>query len=60
MASEAQKRAFKRYYERTKNTHKVYMFRLGKENDADIIAKLDSVPSKVDYLRKIVREDCNG
>ena len=60
MASEAQRLACKRYYERTKATTRAIMFRFSRETDADVLDKLDSVPSKIDYIRKLVREDVQG
>jgi hypothetical protein len=57
MASEAQKAACKRYYEKTKAITKVYMLRLNKKQDADIIAALDGEQNKSDYLRKLIRKD---
>lgn len=55
--SEARKRACRNYYHRHKAVSKPIMLRLNKVRDADIIAKLDSVPSKVDYIRRVVRAD---
>lgn len=60
MATEAQKAACRRYYLKTKGSHRAYMIRLNAESDADVIAKLDSVPSKVGYIRKLVRGDIDG
>ena len=57
MATEAQKEACRRYYARMKGITRVFMFRLNKERDADVIEKLDSVPNKADYLRELVRKD---
>lgn len=34
-----------------------YHLKLNMRTDADVIAKLDSVPSKQDYLRQLVRRD---
>lgn len=55
--SEAQKRALKRYYEKTKDAHRSVLLRFHREKDADVLAKLDSVPSKVGYIRELVRND---
>ena len=30
---------------------------LMRKSDADILAKLDSVPNKTDYIRQLIRED---
>lgn len=54
MVTEAQKRAKKRYDSlRTKQ----YVMRLRIGADADVIEKLDSVPSKTEYIRSLVRQD---
>lgn len=55
MATEAQRAACRRYYERTKKNTKVLVFRLNKTLDKDIIEAFDAVPSKTAYLRKLVR-----
>lgn len=36
---------------------KIVNFRLMTKSDADILAKLDSVPNKAEYLRRLIRED---
>lgn len=52
--SEAQKRAKKRYdMLRTKQ----YVMRLRIGADADVIEKLDSVPSKTEFIRELIRRD---
>lgn len=54
MVSEAQKRAKKKYDSlRTKQ----YVMRLRIGADADVIEKLDSVPSKTEFIRELVRRD---
>jgi len=60
MATEAQRAACKRYYERTKKSHKVYIIRLNRESDRDVIATLDRAGNKTDYIRDLVRGDING
>lgn len=54
MVSEAQKRAKKKYD--TLRTTQIVM-RLRLNQDADVIEKLRSVPSKVEYIRSLVRQD---
>lgn len=39
------------------NNTKRYGFKLNIKSDADIIAKLDSVPNKQDYIRTLIRKD---
>lgn len=60
MGSEAQKEACRRYYQKTKETCRVFAIRLNKEADADVIAALDAAPNKTDYIRSLVRGDNNG
>ena len=54
MVSKAQKAA-KRKYDTLRTTQ--FVFRLRLNQDADVIDKLRSVPSKTEYLRRLVRED---
>ena len=54
MVSEAQKRAKKRY-DRLRTKQYVMRLRIGA--DADVIRKLDSVPSKTEFIRELVRRD---
>ena len=42
-----------------KNNTKQYAFRFMTKSDADIIAKLDNVPNKADYIRQLIRADIN-
>lgn len=39
---------------------KQYIMRLRIEADADIIEKLDSLPNKTEYIRKLIRGDVYG
>lgn len=52
--SEALKKAVKKYDEA--NTVQVKM-KLNLKTDADILAKLDSVPSKQGYIKHLIRSD---
>lgn len=36
---------------------KGYSIKFNAEKDADVIARLDSVPNKMDYLRVLIRQD---
>ena len=36
---------------------KFYHLKLNLKTDKDVIAKLDSVPSKQDYIRQLIRKD---
>ena len=38
------------------NTRKI-MFKFMREKDADILAQLDKQPNKIEYLRRLIRED---
>lgn len=51
----------KRYYDRitrynVKNT-KAYCLRFNKKTDADVIQKLENVPSKMGYIKTLIRKD---
>lgn len=54
--TEAQKRAMKKYYARTKAETRAYMLRFNREKDADVIAKMDAAASKADYIRQLIRK----
>lgn len=60
MATEAQRAACRRYYERNKSLYKVIMLRLNRKNDADVITALDKVPNKTAYIKELVRGDIDG
>lgn len=53
MVSEAGKRAMRRYARKTVQ----FIVRLRKDADADVIARLESVPNKTEYVRRLVRKD---
>ena len=52
--SDAQKRAVRKYNDT--NT-KSYLLRYNIKTDAEIIAQLEKVPSKMGYIRKLIRDD---
>lgn len=54
MSTDAQKRASKRYNDA--NTVQVAI-RLNKATDADVIARLEEVPSKAGYIKQLIRRD---
>lgn len=56
MVTEAGKRAMRRYARKTVQV----IFRLRKDADADIIARLSSVPNRTEYIRELVRRDVRG
>lgn len=56
MTSESTRRALRRYAKKTKQ----YIIRLRKDTDADVIAMLDSVENRTEYIRQLVRRDVNG
>lgn len=51
----------KRYYDRitkyNKKNTKSYCLKLNKKTDKDVIAKLDGVPSKMGYIKELIRKD---
>ena len=54
---EAGLRAQKKYDEAHKDLFKNYHFKLNREDDADIIAKLESVDNKQGYIKDLIRKD---
>ena len=52
--TEAQKRARNKW--QAKAMRQIAL-RFNRENDADVLRKMDSVPNKTDYVRQLVRED---
>ena len=56
MATEAQIRANMKYNE--KNTTQI-KFSFNNKTDADVIAKLQSVPNKQGYVKELIRRDIN-
>lgn len=57
MATEAQKAACRRYYAKTKDTFRCVLLRFNKLADRDVIERIDAQPSKVGYIRQLVRDD---
>lgn len=56
MTTEAQKRARVKYEAKLDS----FILKLNREKDADVIAKLRSVPCITGYIRTLVREDTRG
>ena len=56
MATNAEIRAVNKF---NKEKTKCIQLRLNKKTDADIIAKLESVPSKMGYIKELIRKDMN-
>lgn len=56
MLTDAQKRARARYDKVTK----VFLFRLRRDGDADIIERFATVGNKTEYLRRLVRADIDA
>lgn len=54
MATEKQIRASNKF---NKQGTKCILLRLNFNIDADVIKKLDSVPSKMGYIKKLIRKD---
>ena len=42
-----------------KEKTKCIQIRLNKNTDADIIERLENVPSKMGYIKKLIRDDIN-
>lgn len=56
MISKAQLKAQEKY--RKNNTRNVTL-QLNKNTDKDILKKLDEVPSKMGYIKELIRKDIN-
>ena len=54
MTSEARKRATAKY---DKTHTKQVMLKLNLVTDADVIERLDTVPNRQGYIKKLIRED---
>lgn len=54
MASKAKIRAVDKF---NKEKTKCILLRLNLNTDADVIKQLDSVPSKMGYIKKLIRAD---
>ena len=54
MTTEAQRKAQRRYD--AKNTVQVHI-KLNLRTDKDVLEKLDEVPSKQGYIKRLIRED---
>lgn len=57
MATEAQKRAQKKYDEANKDKWRMIHLKLNRETDAEIIEKLEQVPSIQGYIKDLIRAD---
>lgn len=53
MTNDAAKRAMRRYAKKTKQ----FIIRLRRDTDADVIAALQGVPNKTEYIRELIRKD---
>lgn len=54
--TDAQKAAMRKYDKKTKQ----FVFRLRLNADADVIERLETVPQRTEYLRRLVRRDIRG
>lgn len=50
----------KRENEYKKRSMRLVSIRFHKASDADVLARLDSVPNKADYVRTLIRKDIGG
>lgn len=57
MAEEAKKKQYKAIDKWRKTHQRSINLHFNKDTDTDILEKLDSVPSKADYVRRLIRED---
>lgn len=56
MTTATQRKAIDKF---NKNKTKCIQIRLNKNTDADILAKLENVPSKMGYIKDLIRKDLN-
>lgn len=56
MTTEAQKKAAIRY---DKANTKLITLKLNKRTDNDVLTRLDEVPNKQGYIKKLIRDDIN-
>lgn len=54
MATETQIKAQKKYD--AENTRQVHL-KLNRRTDSDVLERLDNVPSKQGYIKRLIRED---
>ena len=57
MATEAQKRAQKRYDEANRDKWRMIHLKLNRETDADIIEKLENSQNIQGYIKDLIRAD---
>ena len=57
MTTEAQKRAQKKYDEANKDKFRMIHLKLNKDTDAEIIEKLEQLPSIQGYIKELIRAD---
>ena len=57
MASEAQRRAQKKYDEANRKNWRIVNIKLNRITDSEIIEKLESVPSIQGYIKDLIRAD---
>lgn len=57
MQTDAQKKAVRKF---EKEKTKKILLVLNKNTDGDIIEKLDNVPSKMGYIKELIRKDIGG
>lgn len=57
MTTEAQKRAQKKYDEANKDKFRMIHLKLNREQDSDIIQKLEQVPNIQGYIKELIRAD---
>lgn len=57
MATEAQRKAVTKY---NKKNLKQIRLALNVNTDQDIISKLETVPSKMGYIKELIRKDIQG
>lgn len=57
MMSDAQKKAQEKYDKANRSKFRMFSFKLNRETDADVIAKLKTVDSMQGYIKELIRND---
>lgn len=60
MTTDAQKRAQQKYDRDNRGKFKVMTLKFNKEQDADVLEKLSSVPNMQGYIKELIRKDIKG
>lgn len=60
MATEAQRRALKKYYQKSKPYRRVFVLRLDKRKCPEVVDMIEAQPNKTAYIVSLVEKDIGG